>query len=68
MPANLIIAPADEHLALRLVSALVFGWDHIPMATQGQLLHDATFMGNGTPNAITLPRELLEFIDSNKPH
>jgi hypothetical protein len=37
------------------------------MATQGQLLHDASFMENGTPNVITLPRELLTFIEDNKP-
>jgi hypothetical protein len=66
MPANLVIAHEDEHLALRLVSALVLGWDLIPMATQGQLLHDAALMENGAPNATTLPRELLAFIEANK--
>jgi hypothetical protein len=67
MPPNLSIAPSDEHLALRLVSALVFGWDHIPMATQGRLLHDATFMG-ATPDPMPMARELLAFIEANKPH
>jgi hypothetical protein len=67
MPSNLRISPEDEHLAKRLVSALVFGWDLIPMATQGQLLHDAAFMKNGAPNATTLPQELLAFINANKP-
>jgi hypothetical protein len=37
------------------------------MATQGQLLHDASFMQNGASNMITLPRELLAFIEANKP-
>jgi hypothetical protein len=41
MSATLIIAKADEHLALRLVSALVLCWDVVPLATQGQLLHEA---------------------------
>jgi hypothetical protein len=62
----LIIAQSDEHLALRLVSSLVLGWDLIPLATQGRLLHDASLMANGTPDAITLPAQLLAFIDANK--
>jgi hypothetical protein len=57
MSATLIIAKADEHLAPRLVSALVLCWDVVPLATQGQLLHEAAFMANGSPNAITSPAE-----------
>ena len=33
----LTIAKKDEHLANRLVSALVFAWDDAPIATQGRL-------------------------------
>ena len=31
-----------------------------------QLLHEATLMANGSPDAITLPSELLALIDANK--
>ena len=34
-------AKKDEHLANRLVSALVFAWDDVPLTTRGRLLHDA---------------------------
>jgi hypothetical protein len=29
----LVVAKNDEHVALRLLSAVVLGWDAIPMAT-----------------------------------
>jgi hypothetical protein len=60
------IAQADEELALRLVSALVLGWDNVPRATQGQLLHDASFMGGGLFGFKALPNRLLAFIEANK--
>jgi hypothetical protein len=66
MAATLVISQADEHLALRLISALVQGWDLIPLANQGQLIHDAAFMTNGSADKITLPAQLLAFIDANK--
>jgi hypothetical protein len=34
----------------------MLGWELIPFATQGRLLHGAAFMANGTP----------KFIDANK--
>ena len=34
----LTIAKKDEHLANRLVSALVFAWDDVALATRGCLL------------------------------
>lgn len=63
----LVIAKADEHLALRLVSALVLSWDLIPLATQGLLLRDAALMQHdGVPDAASLPAQLLSFIERHK--
>jgi hypothetical protein len=59
----LTIAKKDEHLANRLVSALVFAWDDVPVATQGRLLHDAALMGDSKRDAAGGP-ELLRFIDT----
>ena len=66
MAVTLVISQADEHLALRLVSALVLDWDLIPLATQGRLLHDASFLSEGGSDAISLPAQLLAFTDANK--
>jgi hypothetical protein len=63
---TLKIADADRGLALRLVSALIFAWDLVPLATQGRLLRDAALMHDGKPNAVELPALLLAFIEMHK--
>jgi hypothetical protein len=35
---TLVVDRDDEHIALRLVSALVLVWDQVPIATQGRLI------------------------------
>jgi hypothetical protein len=40
----LVIATGYEHMALRLLSALIQGWDAVPLATQGWILRDAALM------------------------
>ena len=59
----LTIAKKDKHLANRLVSALVFAWDDVPLATRGRLLHDAALMDDGKPDTAGGP-ELLRFIET----
>ena len=63
MRQALTIAKKDQHLANRLVSALVFAWNDLPLATQGRLLHDAALIVDGNPNAARGP-ELLSFIET----
>ena len=59
----LTIAKKDKHLANRLVSALVFAWDDVPLATRGRLLHDAALMDDGKRDTAGGP-ELLRFIEN----
>jgi hypothetical protein len=58
----LVVAKQDEHIALRLVSAMVLGWEAIPLATQGRLIRDAALMHDGDPNADLMPANILAFI------
>jgi hypothetical protein len=58
----LVVAKNDEQVALRLLSAVVLGWGAIPMATQGRLIRDAALMHNGSPNADSMPANILAFI------
>ena len=44
------VAIADEPVALRLLSALVLGWDALPLETQIRLVRDASLMDHGFPN------------------
>ena len=62
----LVVAIRYEHMALRLLSALIQGWDAVPFATQGWILRDAALMVDGSPDAIDLPAQLLEFINLHK--
>jgi hypothetical protein len=61
---TLIIAPADRDIALRILSAVILGWDRIPMAMQGWIMRDAFVMKNGGP--LATPESLLAFIDAHK--
>jgi hypothetical protein len=62
----LVVAKADKSIALRLLSAVVLGWDEIPRATQGRLIRDASLMHNGSPDAVTLPANILAFISTHR--
>jgi hypothetical protein len=61
----LVVATRYEHMALRLLSALIQGWDAVPLATQGWILRDAALMvdGQADADAVDLPAQLLEFIN-----
>jgi hypothetical protein len=61
---TLKIAVADEHVALRLLSAMILGWDRIPLAMQGWIMRDAFMMKNG--ERIVAPETLMAFIDTYK--
>jgi hypothetical protein len=62
----LVVSKGDENIALRLVSAVVLGWDAIPLATQGRLIRDAALMHNGHPNAELMPANILAFITMHR--
>ena len=62
----LVVATRYEHMALRLLSALIQGWDGVPLATQRWIPRDAALMVDGGSNAIDLPAQLLEFINLHK--
>lgn len=66
MQHTLEVTKADEPIALRLLSALVPGWDAIPDEIQFRLLRDAALMRNGFPNASVLPARILAFVDQKK--
>ena len=53
-----------EGIALRLLSAVILGWDRLPLATQGWIMRDAFMMENGVK--VTAPEVLMAFIDANK--
>jgi hypothetical protein len=61
---TLKIALTDAHLALRLLSAVILGWDRIPIAMQGWIMHDAFMMKDG--EQIATPETLMAFIDTYK--
>jgi hypothetical protein len=63
---SLVVATNDQYIALRLVSAMVLGWDAIPLATQGRLIRDAALMHNGNPDANVMPAKILEFINMHR--
>jgi hypothetical protein len=60
------ITKADEPIALRLLSALVLGWDAIPAEIQFRLLRDAALMRSGFPNTTVLPARIMAFVDLHK--
>ena len=47
----LTVAERDSHLANRLVSALVYGWNDVPITTQERIFRDATLMFDGNPSS-----------------
>jgi hypothetical protein len=59
----LTIAKKDQHLANRLVSALILAWDDVPIELRGRLLHDAALMDDGKRDASD-GRDLARFIDT----
>jgi hypothetical protein len=61
---TLKIAAGDQDIALRLLSAMILGWDRIPMAVQGWIMRDAFVMKNGHP--LAAPETLMAFIDAHK--
>jgi hypothetical protein len=60
------IEKADEPIALRLLSALILGWDALPDEIQVRLLRDAALMGCGFPNATVLPARIMAFVGLHK--
>jgi hypothetical protein len=58
------ITKSEEILALRLASALVWGWDLLPRATQARLLRHAS-MDNETKDG-KLSRAMIDFIERHK--
>ena len=60
------VVSADEPAALRLLSALVLGWDELPLETQIRLLRDASLMSDGFPNTTVLPMKIIDFIERHK--
>jgi hypothetical protein len=63
---TLEVTETDEPIALRLLSALVLGWDVIPVEVQVLLLRDAALMRSGFPNATVLPARIMAFVDLHK--
>jgi hypothetical protein len=59
-------AIANEPVASRLLSALVLGWDALPLEIQIRLLRDASLMDHGFPNTTMLPKTILAFIERHK--
>jgi hypothetical protein len=63
---TLDVTTPDEPIALRLLSALVLGWDDLPAEIQVRLLGDAALLRNGFPNSTVLPAKLMGFVDKHK--
>ena len=63
---RLIVAPSEESIAGRLLTALVRGWDLVPIAAQSRLLSDTCLIENGKPQVNALPSEVLAFINRHK--
>ena len=63
---QLTIADSDNHIAHRLVSALVRSWDQIPITTQVRLLNDAILFPDREGEKGTKPSRLLQFIEFHK--
>jgi hypothetical protein len=61
---TLAISTDDEPLALRLLSALILGWDRLQFADQGWLLRDAFVMLDG--GSFPPPDALLAFVNTYK--
>ncbi len=51
---------------MRLLSALVLGWDALPEEIQICLLNHAALMRSGFPNATVLPARIMAFVDLHK--
>jgi hypothetical protein len=66
LPHTIEVLKADEPIALRLLSALVLGWDALPEKIQLCLLNDAALMRSGFPNATVLPARIMAFVDLHK--
>jgi hypothetical protein len=47
-----------------VLSAVILGWDRIPIAMQGWILRDAFLMKNG--ERIAAPETLMAFVDTYK--
>ena len=61
----LIVTEDDRQIALRLLSAVVIGWDAIPPVVQGRLLlQSCQIDGDGT--ALSFPAAVLAFIAKHK--
>jgi hypothetical protein len=61
----LVISEVDRKTALRLLSALVIGWDTLPPAVQARLLSDSCHIdGDGT--ALSFPATMASFITKHK--
>ena len=63
MQQTLKIAPIHEAAALRLLSALVLGWNKVPLATQEWLLCESALLHTGFPSVTVLPAEIMSFIE-----
>ena len=63
---RLIVAPSDESIAGRLLTALVRGWDFVPIAAQSRLLSDTCLIENGKPHINALPSDVMAFINLHK--
>ena len=61
----LVITEDDRKTALRLLSAVVIGWDTLPAAVQGRLLSESCAIdGDGT--ALSFPATVMDFIARHK--
>jgi hypothetical protein len=61
----LVVSETDRKTALRLLSALVIGWDSLPSVVQGRLLSESCHIdGDGT--ALSFPATVLAFIAKHK--
>jgi hypothetical protein len=61
----LVVTDVDRKTALRLLSAVVIGWDTIPAAVRGRLVQDSCLIdGDGT--ALSFPASVLAFIAKHK--
>ena len=61
----LVVSEDDKKTALRLLSALVIGWDTLPPVVQGRLLVESCAIdGDGT--ALSFPATVMDFIARHK--
>ena len=61
----LVVSEDDKKTALRLLSALVIGWDTLPAVVRGRLLAESCAIdGDGT--ALSFPATVMDFIARHK--